>query len=371
MIVNIFQVFFIFILILLFCILFGFPSLQTFFAKETFFTEQSKTYDDAEDNPAITICPMNRNSFGWKIANISAPPSKVFQTICNASANADEAYECINKESYKIDDIIVETDDNIIKKSSWIEDISFLIFGKCYTLDKSFIQIGASLESQLELNFNASVEYVFMIHDEDFFVLSANPETMPRILIRLHKNFGTQGVYMKVVRYAKKSMPERPCEDSTTYSLTRCIRSNFSLKIGCRPPWDTYSHNDIPLCRNMEQLGRFEQEFFELSLVDQDNIQNKTGCHLPCRYRQYKVAEEPSILSGDLSKRTVKLMYSKKMVKVKTEKLVYPFPSLLAEFGGSLGLFLGFSFMTVWDLIIGVRDGVIRIRFPDRMANST
>jgi hypothetical protein len=35
--------------------------------------------------------------------------------------------------------------------------------------------------------------------------------------------------------------------------------------------------------------------------------------------------------------------------KVEKELLVYPLPSLVAEFGGTLGLFLGFSFMALWD----------------------
>ena len=34
---------------------------------------------------------------------------------------------------------------------------------------------------------------------------------------------------------------------------------------------------------------------------------------------------------------------------VETEILIYPMTSLVAEFGGVLGLFLGVSFMTVWD----------------------
>ena len=34
---------------------------------------------------------------------------------------------------------------------------------------------------------------------------------------------------------------------------------------------------------------------------------------------------------------------------VEKEKLIYPLSSLVAEFGGTLGLFLGFSFIGVWD----------------------
>ena len=37
------------------------------------------------------------------------------------------------------------------------------------------------------------------------------------------------------------------------------------------------------------------------------------------------------------------------MTMMEKEQLIYPLTSLVAEFGGTLGLFLGFSFMTVWD----------------------
>ena len=42
---------------------------------------------------------------------------------------------------------------------------------------------------------------------------------------------------------------------------------------------------------------------------------------------------------------------------VETEALVYTIESLVAEFGGTLSLFVGFSFMNLWDvfeLVIGV-----------------
>ena len=37
------------------------------------------------------------------------------------------------------------------------------------------------------------------------------------------------------------------------------------------------------------------------------------------------------------------------MTMMEKEELIYPLQSLVAEFGGTLRLFLGFSFMTVWD----------------------
>ena len=36
-------------------------------------------------------------------------------------------------------------------------------------------------------------------------------------------------------------------------------------------------------------------------------------------------------------------------ITVEEEQSVYPEVSFLAEFGGALGMFLGFSFMMIWD----------------------
>ena len=38
-------------------------------------------------------------------------------------------------------------------------------------------------------------------------------------------------------------------------------------------------------------------------------------------------------------------------IRMEKEVKIYPLISFISELGGSLGLFLGFSFMTLWDLI--------------------
>ena len=53
---------------------------------------------------------------------------------------------------------------------------------------------------------------------------------------------------------------------------------------------------------------------------------------------------------------------------VESEALVYTVESLVAEFGGALGLFLGLSFMNIWDVVEISADYVSTLL--DRMSNT-
>ena len=43
------------------------------------------------------------------------------------------------------------------------------------------------------------------------------------------------------------------------------------------------------------------------------------------------------------------------------ESLVYPTMSFISELGGSLGLFVGFSFLTVWDYFDVILDKLTQL----------
>ena len=92
-----------------------------------------------------------------------------------------------------------------------------------------------------------------------------------------------------------------------------------------------------------------EYEFDHLSALDEKKIQNYTGCLLPCQYKEYQVVDDPVTMG--MTKSSIWLSLATSTVIVKTEELLYPFSSFLAEFGGALKLFLGFSFMTAWDVL--------------------
>ena len=57
------------------------------------------------------------------------------------------------------------------------------------------------------------------------------------------------------------------------------------------------------------------------------------------------------------------MAYATTDVTYKTEMLIYPLISFVAEFGGALGLFLGFSFYTVWEFIAPVLYKFLHIKY--------
>ena len=78
-----------------------------------------------------------------------------------------------------------------------------------------------------------------------------------------------------------------------------------------------------------------------------DNIIKFTGCLPPCRYTEFSLPYTPVGAKDNIT--IFSLEFSKSSLIRKKEVLVYPLTSLVAEFGGTFGLFVGFSFIMFWD----------------------
>ena len=92
----------------------------------------------------------------------------------------------------------------------------------------------------------------------------------------------------------------------------------------------------------------FETAYTELAPLDIEDVIRVTGCPQPCRYTRYTLPAEPKDISY-FNASLVCLVLASATVTKSTEVLRYPLESLVAEFGGALGMFLGFSFMICWD----------------------
>ena len=85
-----------------------------------------------------------------------------------------------------------------------------------------------------------------------------------------------------------------------------------------------------------------------MSLASEE-INKITGCKKPCKYKKYSFLGDPYPSDFESEHYIFSLYAVSNRTKVETEELIYPSSSLVAEFGGTLGLFLGFSFISLWD----------------------
>ena len=188
---------------------------------------------------------------------------------------------------------------SIMSQDYWVENLSWMSAGKCFTLNNSKLHIGADMFHPLVLIFNASIDQYTMIHDPNFFILGPNPETMPRIMTIQNKDYGSKVLYIKTTRHVKLNLPTQRCEESQVYSLTHCVRNMISKKVGCKVPWDENIYNGVSPCTEISQVEKTDQEYSDLAVLEQMEIEKKTGCLLPCVYYRYEVVDEPLTISNE------------------------------------------------------------------------
>ena len=54
----------------------------------------------------------------------------------------------------------------------------------------------------------------------------------------------------------------------------------------------------------------------------------------------------------------IRVLFSNPTLIIEKEEVAYPFMTLLADFGGVLGLFIGFNFLMIWDITVYVIEKI-------------
>ena len=114
--------------------------------------------------------------------------------------------------------------------------------------------------------------------------------------------------------------------------------------------------NDRKICKSENEFHRFENTYHKVQNAETYEIEDLFGCKRPCTYNEFKfVNSNPDVMTSSGSNRTIEVAFfaASRKTQIEEEVLLYPFTSLVAEFGGTLGLFLGFSFITIWQEIRG------------------
>ena len=91
-----------------------------------------------------------------------------------------------------------------------------------------------------------------------------------------------------MTKHKKLNLPDRPCEETATYSFTICVKESLSQQVGCRLPWDKRSRQEREVCSEEPEIKMFEQLHWFLIQNEVDEVVRKTGCRKPCSYKEYK-----------------------------------------------------------------------------------
>ena len=211
-------------------------------------------------------------------------------------------------------------------------------------MNNSF-RIGIDTTS-LRIEFKKDINCTIRIHDPNYYMFTNNPETVPQIRIVVDSPT-TAVAYITPVYHVNLDKPGSPCQTFESYSFTACIKNSLSSKIGCRLTWDTWSSKTIPLCGTSEQLLQFEKMYEMIDTIEMKSIIKITGCLPPCSYTEYRLTSVYK--KGNIPAVVLRLTGSN--VRKIVDKFIYPLESFVSEFGGAMGLFLGFSFIMMWDLL--------------------
>ena len=192
------------LLMLVFFLLFGAPSIQIFMAKQTLVVKSFKKFEES-DNPALTVCP----SQGWKDRKVDSGKSGTgFKRACGSSADSEKALNCIKNKSFDLSEMVISTvdgDNQVLKADQWMENLGWISAGRCQTLNTSQVHIGSDRFHPLILMFNSSLDVYTMVHDPNFYILGPNPQLMPRILTLQNEDFGTKLMYIQTIEHVKMS----------------------------------------------------------------------------------------------------------------------------------------------------------------------
>ena len=348
------------ILFVIFIFIFACPGLDRLLDNSVMSKTSSDGGGETLDSPGITVCPDASENQDVLAINIEDTYRNVINRICNKPDSVEAVEECIEKRSYNLTQMVNFSmfKRKFLNESYWTSYIPNVMLGKCFTIGTN-LTLGKQLKkTDAFINLNTSLKYSISIHDPKYFIVTGNPLSIPQIAkdLRLSKVYETQTHYQYIAakKHARKNREEAPCEESPQYSFTQCVKKSIIRKTGCKTRWDMTNIENAKRCKTVNQVVKYLKLYADLYSYDLQDVKKLTGCLTPCSYMEYVDVgkKEWSIRVDYETSLMLAVVFASTEVTVVEEIFIYPFTSFLAEMGGSLGMFLGFSLMMIFDGII-------------------
>ena len=213
----------------LYSVFFGYPSVEKFISKKTYMAKTSKFLDKVP-SPAITL------TTDWKIGVDWDGEGKATTPCLEKYSKAQEVWDCFKNNSFRLDEIIKKEH----QVGKWKLDLTEIWSSVYKTREGSFNWSTEPKISSYQIEFhskNPSISYDMshtlsvILYDPDYFLINRNPLTIPAM--RRPAGFYPPYeylLYIQVTEVKMLNLPLSPCEESPTYSFTKCIK-NFVTKV--------------------------------------------------------------------------------------------------------------------------------------------
>ena len=109
------------------------------------------------------------------------------------------------------------------------------------------------------------------------------------------------------------------------------------MDIGCQPYWIEELNTKMKNCSKSSEIKKFLEKMIYISTTDELKM-------------EYKIVEEPqNFFRADLNTTHIWLTMASPKITIEKEVESYSFTTFVADWGGLLGLFVGFNFLMIWD----------------------
>ena len=316
-----------------------------------FIKVSKELFPDLVPAPSLTICAVNSTSgAGWKNL-VNSDTNSWFEAACGNNMEEEEFIDCILGSTFNAEDFMINVFDNQYKYQ-----ITFSFSGRCFTLQNRDQKIGSDIgKSTLSMHLNRAFDYKIFIHDANFFYYTLNPKALPGFRIDFKPETGMAFLgHIEIIQHRRIDRADHRCDKNDEYSFTDCVNAAILAHVGCGIPFNAYNVEFVN-CTNIDQFTRHENFYKSIAAMEFDDVLTHTQCLAPCNFREIRQIGEPiPIRNGGTPEGF--FFYSLSLVstslRTETEQFIYPFPNLVSDMGGCLGLFLGFSFFTIWDWVV-------------------
>ena len=170
----------------------------------------------------------------------------------------------------------------------------------------------------------------------------------------------------------RQNRPSDPCtNDIQNLDTAACISKFINKEIGCRSKiqgYDGRNSTEGPFCQSASQLRAFANISGMLQYGTAASIYNMTGCLSACENSRFdlrvnQIVEknvQPHIKQNLIQ---IRLSVTDTSYAKEEEYIIYDSNSFIADFGGYMGLLLGSSILSLFDVLEDLaRNGLKKFR---------